>query len=185
MLSRLRYNASAARDRLSDDMWRLFNRLESIASMKPSRFLVVPDMLGMLDSVVLALGAFAGMAMENMTRGHGWRFLEIGRRVERALSMLEIAAVSVEVFEHNDAILTPLLEIGDSSMTYRRLHFAKPRLEPVLDLLLLNDNQSALRGLPAPGVGAALCAADSGRHRPPMAAARRNLRMKSTRRCRA
>ncbi len=139
LLLRLRYNASAARDRLSDDMWRLFNRLESLASMKPSRSLVVPDLLGMLDSLVLALGAFAGMAMENMTRGHGWRFLEIGRRVERALSTLEITAASVEVSADNDAVLTPLLEIGDSSMTYRRLHFAKPKVEPVLDLLLLND----------------------------------------------
>lgn len=140
LLSRLRFNASAARERLSDDMWRLFNRLENIASMKPSRTLVVPDVLGMLDSVVLSLGAFAGMAMENMTRGHGWRFLEIGRRVERALSMLEIAAAGVEVFTENESVLTPLLEIGDSSMTYRRLHFASPRLEPVLDLLLLNDS---------------------------------------------
>lgn len=139
LLSRLRFNASAARERLSDDMWRLLNRLEKIASIKSSSSLVIPDMLGMLDSVVLSLGAFAGMAMENMTRGHGWRFLEIGRRVERALCMLEIAAAGVEVFEHNEAILTPLLEIGDSSMTYRRLHFAKPRLEPVVDLLLLNE----------------------------------------------
>lgn len=139
LLSLLRFNASAARERLSDDMWRLFNRLENIASIKSSRTLVVPDMLGMFDSVVLALGAFSGMAMENMTRGHGWRFLEIGRRVERALKMLEIAAASVEVFQSNDAILTPLLEFGDSSMTYRRLHFARPRLEPVLDLLLLSD----------------------------------------------
>ncbi|HEY2574545.1 MAG TPA: alpha-E domain-containing protein, partial [Verrucomicrobiaceae bacterium] len=113
--------------------------LENIASMKPSRTLVLPDMLGMFDSVVLALGAFSGMAMENMTRGHGWRFLEIGRRVERALKMLEIVAASVEVFHQNDAILTPLLEFGDSFMTYRRLHFAKPKLEPVIDLLLLNE----------------------------------------------
>ena len=37
---------------------------------------------------VLALAAFGGMAMENMTHGHGWRFLEIGRRTERALVML-------------------------------------------------------------------------------------------------
>jgi uncharacterized alpha-E superfamily protein len=139
LLSRLRFNASAARDRLSDDMWRLLNRLERGASPGPVRGFTIPDALAQLDALVLGLAAFSGMAMENMTRGHGWRFLEVGRRIERALAMLSLCAAGIERGAQDDAVLVPLLEIGDSSMTYRRLHFAKPRLEPVLDLLLLDE----------------------------------------------
>ena len=37
------------------------------------------------------------------------------------------------------AVLEPLLEIADSSMTYRRRYFARPQLSPVLDLLLVDE----------------------------------------------
>ena len=39
-------------------------------------------------------------------------------------------------------MLEPLLEIADSSMTYRRRYFARPQLAPVLDLLLLDDTNT-------------------------------------------
>ena len=35
-------------------------------------------------------------------------------------------------------LLEPLLEIADSVMTYRRRYFAEPRMDGVLDLLLLD-----------------------------------------------
>ena len=93
----------------------------------------------MLDTLILDLAAFSGMQVENMTHGHGWRFLEIGRRVERTVIVLVLAGASARIAGSDDSVLTPLLEICDSSMTYRRLHFARPRLVPVVDLLLLND----------------------------------------------
>ena len=42
----------------------------------------------------------------------------------------------------DNAVLEPLLEIADSSMTYRRRYFARPQLSPVLDLLLLDDSNT-------------------------------------------
>jgi uncharacterized alpha-E superfamily protein len=39
----------------------------------------------------------------------------------------------------SDAVLEPLLEIADSSMTYRRRYYAQAQLAPVLDLLLADD----------------------------------------------
>jgi uncharacterized alpha-E superfamily protein len=138
LLGLLRYNAAAARDRLSDDTWRLLNRLEQDTRI-PDGPLVVSTTMGVLDTLVLNLAAFAGMQLENMTRGHGWRFLEIGRRVERTLAMLEFCGEAARLAEKDDAILTPLLEVADSTMTYRRLHFSRPSLLPVMDLLLLNE----------------------------------------------
>jgi uncharacterized alpha-E superfamily protein len=138
LLSRLRYNAAAARDRLSDDTWRLFNRLDRDARLPAGPF-IISTAQGVLDTLVLDLTAFSGMQQENMTRGHGWRFLEIGKRVERACTILELVSVSSAHVLIDDSILNPLLEICDSSMTYRRLHFARPSIVQVLDLLLLND----------------------------------------------
>ncbi|MEN9285954.1 MAG: hypothetical protein RLZZ179_3447, partial [Verrucomicrobiota bacterium] len=83
--------------------------------------------------------AFAGMQQENMTRGHAWQFLEAGRRLERAINGLSLIAGSARRCRTDDAILTPLLEVTDSTMTYRRLHFARPSLLPVADLLLLSE----------------------------------------------
>lgn len=139
LLSRLRYNAAAARDRLSDDMWRLFNRIERDARLPAGPFSLQAGQ-NALDTLVLDLAALSGMQQENMTRGHGWRFLEIGRRLERASIILSLLKAAVKECARDDSVLGPLLEICDSTMTYRRLHFARPQLTPVMDLLLLNDS---------------------------------------------
>ena len=139
LLHRLRYNATALRDRLSDDTWRLFNRLESDTKPRGARFRV-SEALDLLNTLVLDLAAFTGMEMENMTRGHGWRFLDLGRRIERAQNLLSLLKACVHPPPRNDAVLGPLLEICDSSMTYRRRYHARPQLAPVLDVLLADDS---------------------------------------------
>ncbi len=137
LLARLRYNAAAARDRLSDDTWRLFNRL--IEESKPlPRHCPAAEILAKLDRIVLDMAAFSGMQLENMVQGHGWRFLEIGRRLERSMASVSLNQAAAALAADDDAILLPLLEIFDSTMTYRRYHVARPKLLPVLDLLWLN-----------------------------------------------
>ncbi|MCW0219979.1 MAG: circularly permuted type 2 ATP-grasp protein, partial [Prosthecobacter sp.] len=138
LLGRLRFNASAARDRLSDDMWRLFNRIDRDARLPAGAFSLSAAQSS-LDTLVLDLAAISGMQQENMTHGHGWRFLEIGRRLERATIILTLLKGTVAQAPEDDSILSPLLEICDSTMTYRRLHYSRPILAPVLDLLMLND----------------------------------------------
>ena len=139
LAGRLRYNAATARDRLSDDSWRLFNRLEHDAETSRTATFDATAASAQLDTLILDLAAFAGMQQENMTRGHGWRFLEAGRRIERAISSLALVSAAATLTASDDAVLTPLLEVCDSTMTYRRLHFARPALLPVVDLLLLNE----------------------------------------------
>jgi uncharacterized alpha-E superfamily protein len=68
----------------------------------------------------------------------GWRFLEIGRRIERALNILD----SVEVLGLDDASpasLAALLELGDSSITYAQRYFVAHARRPIVDLLVLDD----------------------------------------------
>lgn len=133
LIQPLLWNAASTRDRLSDDTWRLFNRLEGI--LQGGATPTASQLLHTLDTLVLHLAAFAGMQAENMTRGQGWRFLEIGRRIERALSVLSLLAAAPEPGLPDAPALDCLLETCDSTMTYRRRHLARPRWDAVLGLL--------------------------------------------------
>jgi uncharacterized alpha-E superfamily protein len=86
--------------------------------------------------MITDLAAFSGMEMESMTRGHGWLFLDIGRRLERSLVTTRLVRSALGASPSHIAMLEPLLEVADSSMTYRRRYFAEAQLAPVLDLLL-------------------------------------------------
>jgi uncharacterized alpha-E superfamily protein len=79
------------------------------------------------------------MQSENMVQGHGWRFLELGRRIERGTASATFLQAAIQLCQREkESVLVPLLEIFDSTMTYRRHHFAKPKLLQVLDLLMLH-----------------------------------------------
>ncbi len=74
-----------------------------------------------------------------MTRGHGWRFLDLGRRVERSVNVVTLVQGGLAIEAEGLSVLEPMLEIADSIMTYRRRYFAQPQLPGVLDLLLADD----------------------------------------------
>jgi uncharacterized alpha-E superfamily protein len=80
------------------------------------------------------------MEMENMTRGHGWRLLDLGRRLERGINIVTLLQAALSLNTHGLAALDPVLEITDSVMTYRRRYFAEPQWLGVLDLLLTDDS---------------------------------------------
>jgi uncharacterized circularly permuted ATP-grasp superfamily protein/uncharacterized alpha-E superfamily protein len=132
-------NAAAARDRLSDDTWRFFNRLETIVR-PPDAAPTHGELAATLDRLILHLAAFAGMQAENMTRGHGWRFLEIGRRIERALGTVALLESAAENHPAAARLPDPLLETCDSVMTYRRRHFSAPQLDAVVEMLFRDSS---------------------------------------------
>lgn len=138
VLNRLRQIASSVRERFSSDTWRIFNKLQLDARSRPGR-LPMAEALTLLNTLLADLAAFSGMEMENMTRGHGWRFLAIGRRLERSVSLVGLLRASLLVRDGGGAVLEPVLEIADSVMTYRRCYFASPQLGSVLDLLLADE----------------------------------------------
>jgi uncharacterized circularly permuted ATP-grasp superfamily protein/uncharacterized alpha-E superfamily protein len=140
-LTQLRRIATVVRDRLSVDTWRILNQLQQDLRLRHGR-IQFDDVLAHLNRMITDLAAFSGMEMENMTRGHGWRFLDVGRRLERAINVTSLLRSALVAGPSEDAILEPLLEIADSSMTYRRRYFAQPKLAPVLDLLLADETNA-------------------------------------------
>jgi uncharacterized alpha-E superfamily protein len=139
LLGRVRFTAASVRDRFSGDTWRILGRLDVDAQARPSR-LSLANALTLIHNLVLDLAAFNGMEMENMTRGYGWRFLDIGRRVERGLSVVNLVRAAAGVETRPSAALEAVLEIADSVMTYRRRYFAEARLAGVLELLLRDES---------------------------------------------
>ena len=141
-MTQLRRLSWEVKERLSPDTWRVLQQLDNIFAEPPpqnhDRKYVAA--LAALDDVVIMLSAFAGLLAENPTRGHGWRFLSIGRRMERALQMLELLRVGVALAPlPDDACLEVLLQVADSSTTYRSRYLASIRTRYVLELLLIDD----------------------------------------------
>ncbi|REK07440.1 MAG: hypothetical protein DWQ37_21120 [Planctomycetota bacterium] len=139
ILSGLGRVAKVVRDRISLDSWRILMRVDD--DFRPKAGAVSPaDVLAMLNQMILNFSAFAGVATENMTRGPGWQFLELGRRIERALILIGVLRSTLyHVSSSESAVLEALLEIADSSMTYRNRYATNLQLAPVLDLLLTDE----------------------------------------------
>jgi uncharacterized circularly permuted ATP-grasp superfamily protein/uncharacterized alpha-E superfamily protein len=137
LVNRIRHIAATVRDRFSADTWRIFTELHGNSRVRPRR-LPVMDALGLLNTLIRDLAAFSGLEMENMTRGHGWRFLDFGRRLERATNTTRLVRAALAVDARGPFMLEALLEIADSMMTYRRRYFTQVHLHAILHLLLLD-----------------------------------------------
>ena len=126
--------ASSLRERLSPDAWQI------ITEMVERLALEVDDD----DSVVSAaeltlqeLASLAGLAQENMNRAAGWRFLDMGRRAERAINTARFAR-QFAYDEAGDEDLDVLLTLVDCQITYRSRYLVGPALAPVRDLAVLD-----------------------------------------------
>ncbi|MDP9112194.1 MAG: circularly permuted type 2 ATP-grasp protein [Acidobacteriota bacterium] len=133
--------ASLLRDRISVDAWLILNQLDQqFSAAPPVEMLQMGAAQDRLDRAIITLSAFAGLVMEGMTRGDGWRFLDIGRRLERALQMAELLRSSLAEDSPADVgVLEAVLEIADSSITYRSRYLTSLQNDLVLDLLLADE----------------------------------------------
>lgn len=133
--------AGIARDRLSAETWRMLNRMElNLEEMSLSRRPITGEVVEMLDRMLIRLAAFAGTSMESMTRGQGWRFLDMGRRLERAVQLIALLHHSLVTADAAEPlVLEDVLSIADCSITYRRRYMSSLRDAPVLDLLLTDE----------------------------------------------
>jgi len=147
------------RDRLSVDNWRAIDALidalglgaytnliphdgsDAPPALGPAITLMPEDAGQRLSAVLMPLQVLAGLANENMTRGLGWRFLDTGRRIERALHILQtFDGVSRTYGEDREAALDIALELSDSQMTYRARYLDAAQTVPVLDVLIADES---------------------------------------------
>jgi len=120
---------------MSADNWRALNRLTADPVFR--RHASLPLTLAWLDRAVTALMTLSGFVLDGMTRGIGWRFLSIGRRLERLSTLCQ--ALQVATDEGRSHGLDWLLEFADSTVTYRSRYLVGPEWLPVLDMVLRDE----------------------------------------------
>jgi uncharacterized circularly permuted ATP-grasp superfamily protein/uncharacterized alpha-E superfamily protein len=141
--------AHAVRDQLSTDIWMAVGTLEreiqDLRASDPDHLMVVQHSLGRIMQGLLALSGIFG---EGMVRDPGWRFMDAGRRLERAQQLLALlrATLIIERSTATDSLLVEsVLIAAESIITYRRRYRSRAQLETLLDLLLSDaDNPRSL-----------------------------------------
>ncbi|RFB75691.1 circularly permuted type 2 ATP-grasp protein [Methylovirgula sp. 4M-Z18] len=139
LLRAARGAASVIRDRFSPEAWRSLNNLVALLDNPALAEASGAEAFERINQALQIIAAFAGLAQENMNRLNGWRFLDIGRRMERAIATCRF----VRQFAAPDApveALDTLLELGDSQITYRLRYVMVAARAPVIDLLMLDTN---------------------------------------------
>ena len=131
--------AEHVRERLSRDAWRLFESLSEIPQQR-WRVKTAADVVRLLDDLVEKLSAVNGQIYENMTRGHGWRLLVSGRRLERSRFVIRIIRELCTREPQEPGALALLLDACDSGITHRARYQSNPTLNTVLDLLLVDNS---------------------------------------------
>jgi uncharacterized circularly permuted ATP-grasp superfamily protein/uncharacterized alpha-E superfamily protein len=126
------------RDRISQDMWHSVDRLNA-RFVDAARFQDVGavDIVGLLENTLASLSALTGLVAEGMTRTLGWRFFDLGCRIERSWQTASILRSFFAGHRSDDPdTLEALLNTTDSLMTYRNRYLETFQIPVVLDLLM-------------------------------------------------
>lgn len=132
--------AFSLRDRMSADHWRTINALigDPVFQQRAvGTSMRLPLALAWLDRAVTSMMTLSGFVLDGMTRGTGWRFLSMGRRIERLSNLC--TALQVATRDGGSHGLEWLLDWADSSVTYRSRYLVAPEWLPVLDLLVRDE----------------------------------------------
>jgi len=142
-LANVHRTAGLSRDRLSNEAWRTLNAFYVTQSWEPD---VVPasigDQIDLIDNGLSVIATFNGLSHENMNRNAGWSFLDMGRRVARALNVCRMSNTTFAADgagEEDTGSLLFALEVADSFMTYRSRYCLEPTTPLVLDLLVMDE----------------------------------------------
>lgn len=130
-------SAGRIRDRFSPDGWMALHDLSQTASRFAERVRPGDDAARAVTALLRKLAGFSGLLHENMYRSTGWRFLEIGRRIERGIQQAELLGLLFRE-EWPTGLLPALLEIADSTMTHRSRYGVNAGPANVMDLLALD-----------------------------------------------
>jgi uncharacterized alpha-E superfamily protein len=139
-LARFEQTALRVKERLPGDMWSLLGRLQRPARppLKSATFL--RDAFNELQNAVTLLTAINGFMAESMIHGYGWRFLDLGRRIERGINIAELLRQTVgRAGVVSPSVLHNLLVVCESLLMYRRRYQTDLQMVPVLDLLACDE----------------------------------------------
>jgi len=132
--------AYSVREQVSSDIWQLVGDIEEELGRfrrRPSTQFVgaQPSLLGLQRSLL----ALSGVCAENMERDSAWLFLDGGRRLERARSLVRLlrsVLVDKRAGVVEDLLVESLLKTSESLIIFRRRAGAVLHVAGALDLLV-------------------------------------------------
>lgn len=137
-LAQVQRIGGSVRERLSSDMTRLMGQFA--ASVKVEEYMLFGEYSAVLNGCLELLSAFSGLERENITRGSGWLFMSLGRRLERGTYLTRQLRMLTEPLAHTAwPLLDYMLETADSSMTYRSRYYTTLQPIGVLDVLMADE----------------------------------------------
>ncbi len=95
------------------------------------------------DDVLHGVLALAGLQAESMVHDTGWRFMDIGRRIERSVTLADLtAALFAEQHdrETEQSLLESFLIANESSVIYRRRNRGLYQFDAVIELLFVDES---------------------------------------------
>mgnify|MGYP000165050265 CR=1 FL=1 len=139
-------SSDQVRELLSSDTLRVLNdlqdELEGLSNVLQSGLSAAPEEA--LDPLVTTLLALAGLCQESMIRGLGWRFMDMGRRIEKAfqaVSLLRSSLVQVLPEGEQLRVLEAVLLSSETLFTFRRRYHSDTDIARGIELLL-NDRSN-------------------------------------------
>ena len=127
------------RERLSADMMLLIGQLRIVLDLEHK--LPLAEYSLKLTECLELLSAFSGMERENLIRGSGWLFMSLGRRLERAIYVTrQLRVITRPLAAENWVYLAYLLDVADSSVTYRTRYYTSLQPIAVIDVLMLDES---------------------------------------------
>ncbi|WP_353982078.1 circularly permuted type 2 ATP-grasp protein [Salinicola endophyticus] len=148
LLARLVANGRAVRDHLGDDAWRVFNQLHQEGARLPQAG--IHEGRRAVEALITQSAAFFGFCNETMPHHYGWRFLDIGRFIERAMLTLRLLRVALIEAPQSapqgdnapatgDGLWEVVLATTDNASAYRRRYRSELYPAAILDLLLFDE----------------------------------------------
>ncbi|MFE1601424.1 circularly permuted type 2 ATP-grasp protein [Methylobacterium sp. ID0610] len=136
-VSAARRNAASLRERLSFETWRALSALLDVLQRPEAAPASEAAWLDRAERALELTSALAGLAQENMNRAGGWPFVDMGRRIERAINTCRLAAVFAADGASGDD-LAMLLQLVDSRISYGSRYLLGVALAPVRDMVMLD-----------------------------------------------
>ena len=143
-IERLALAARAVRDQMSNDTWMILGGVERELTRAADSD-DTPDDTGLARAqrqTLAGMLALSGVTAESMVHDAGWTMMDIGKRIERGLSLAGLLQATLTVArdpEGERTLTESALMVCESSVIYRRLNPGRVSITSVADLVLFDE----------------------------------------------
>ena len=143
-IERLASAARAVRDQMSNDTWMVLASVErSLESAEGSGATGDDTLLANAQRRTLAgMLALSGLTAESMVHDAGWTMMDVGKRIERAVTLTDLLRATLTATRDPEAertVTESTLVACESSVIYRRLNLGRVSVAAVAELVLFDE----------------------------------------------